>query len=124
MKAPHLLTGQDSELAARAWLEAQGLQHIASNYRCRLGELDLIMQDKQCLVIVEVRYRRTTHYGGALGSITRKKQLRIARAAEHFLQTRSKLRQRPLRFDVIAASGTGGKFSFEWRKQAFCFDGK
>ena len=123
MKAPHLRTGQDSEFAARAWLEAQNLQHIASNYRCRLGELDLIMQDRQCLVIVEVRYRRTAHYGGALGSITRNKQKRIARAAQHFLQTNPKLRHRPLRFDVIAVSGTGGKFSFEWRKQAFCIDG-
>jgi putative endonuclease len=122
MKAPHLLTGQNSELAARAWLEAQGLQHIAANFRCRYGELDLIMQDQQCLVIVEVRYRRTTLYGGALGSITNKKQQRIARAAQYFLQTRPKLRRQALRFDVIALSGTGGKFSFEWRKQAFCFD--
>ena len=122
MKAPHLLIGQDSELAARAWLEAQGLQHIASNYRCRFGELDLIMQDKQCLVIIEVRYRRTTHYGGALASVTRTKQARIARSAQHFLQNRRNLKSQPLRFDVVALSGTGATLSFEWRRQAFCFD--
>ena len=122
MKAPHLLTGQDSELAARAWLETQGLKHIASNYRCQFGELDLIMLDKQCLAVIEVRYRRSTCYGGALGSITRRKQLHIARTTQHFLQYRRRLRWRPLRFDVIAVSGTGASLSFEWRRQAFCFD--
>jgi putative endonuclease len=122
MRAPHLQTGQDSEHAARVWLEAQGLTHIASNYRCRFGELDLIMREQLCLVIVEVRYRRTTSHGGALGSITRKKQMRIARAAQHFLQNRRDLKQQPLRFDVIALSGTGACLSFEWRRQAFCFD--
>jgi len=122
MKAPHLQTGQDSELAARTWLESQGLKHIASNYRCQFGELDLIMLDKQCLVIIEVRYRRTACYGGALGSITHKKQMRIARTAQHFLQHRRHLRWRPLRFDVIALSGTGPTLSTEWRRQAFSFD--
>ena len=122
MKAPHLLTGQNSELTARAWLEFQGLKHIASNYRCPCGELDLIMLDKQCLVIVEVRYRRTACYGGALGSITHRKQIRIARSTQHFLQHRQDLRWRPLRFDVIALSGPETALSTEWRKQAFCFD--
>ncbi len=122
VKAPHLLLGRHGERTARTWLENQGLRHVASNYRCRYGELDLVMLDDHCLVIVEVRYRRTGFYGGALGSVTFTKQARIARATQHFLQNRLNLRLRPLRFDVIALSGTGHTLSFEWRKRAFCCD--
>lgn len=122
LKAPHLLLGQHGEHAARIWLEKQGLKHVASNYRCRFGELDLVMLDNHCLVIVEVRYRRTRYYGGALGSVTVAKQTRIARATQHFLQNRLNLRLQPLRFDVLALSGTGHTLSFEWRKRAFCCD--
>ena len=66
MTAPHLESGRRSELYARCWLEERGLTHVCSNYRCRLGELDLVMRDHDCLVIVEVRFRRSSSYGGAL----------------------------------------------------------
>lgn len=122
MKAPHLMRGLTSEHIARRWLQRRGLEFIEANYRCPVGELDLVMLEDDCLVFVEVRYRRTDHYGGALESVTPTKQARLGRAAEHFLQRRDAHQQRPVRFDVIAISGKEPSLAIDWRRNAFCFD--
>ena len=122
MTAPHLHTGRKSEEFARTWLKSKGLSHICSNFSCRFGELDLVMLDQGCLVIVEVRYRRSPDYGGALMSVTATKQMRIARATECFRQQHRQFRNSPLRFDVLALSGPPAKPEIEWCKNAFNFD--
>jgi putative endonuclease len=125
MTAVHLIRGQRGEVFAANWLAAQGLQHICSNFRCRLGELDLVMrdiQDKGCLVIVEVRFRSNPSYGGSLASITAAKQRRIALTTQFFLQRQRSLQKLPLRFDVLALSGDPAKPLVDWRKRAFAFD--
>jgi putative endonuclease len=126
MTATHLLRGSRAERAARRWLEARNLSHIESNYYCHYGELDLVMLEDQCLVIIEVRYRQSEGYGGALESVTPVKQQRIARATQHFLQHRRKHAHRPLRFDVLAVSGAvsdkENATTFVWRRQAFCIE--
>ena len=121
MKAPHLIRGRASEHIARRWLLRRGLEFIEANYRCPVGELDLVMLEDDCLVFVEVRYRRTNHYGGALESVTLAKQARLGRAAEHFLQRRNAHQQRPVRFDVIAISGKDPLLSIDWCRNAFFF---
>ena len=123
MKAAHLFRGERAETCARNWLEAQGLCFLQANFRCRFGELDLLMLDADCLVVIEVRYRRSATHGGALGSVTRAKCERIIRAAQCFLQRHSRFRDNPLRFDVLAISGHGREARFDWRKQAFTLDG-
>jgi len=120
--APHLRAGRQGEQFARRWLEARGLKHVCSNFRCRYGELDLVMQEGDCLVIVEVRYRRNDAYGGALPSITRIKLQRIARAIQQFLGQNRRLRDLPLRFDVVALSGATHPPKVHWRRQACEFD--
>jgi len=122
MKSPHLIRGLASERAARGWLLRRGLRFIEANYRCPFGELDLIMLDDDCLVFIEVRYRRTVNFGGALESVTPAKQARLGRSAEHFLQRRSAHQLQPVRFDVIAISGKDPSLSVDWRRNAFCFD--
>ena len=122
MTAPHLHKGRLSEDFARRWLESNGLTHICSNFSCRFGELDLIMLDRSCLVVIEVRYRSNLGYGGALMSITPAKQLRIARATECFTQKHRRLAKLCLRFDVLALSGPTTKLTVDWRKCAFNFD--
>jgi len=77
------------------------------------------MSDSDCLVIVEVRYRRTYSHGGALGSVTRAKQLRIKRAARHLLQRYPALQHRALRFDVLAVTGSGRTVEVQWLRNAF-----
>jgi putative endonuclease len=122
VSAPHLRTGRQAEDFARKWLETKGLTHICSNYACRFGELDLIMLDRGCLVIAEVRYRRSSSYGGALMSVTAAKQIRIARSTDCFRQQHRQFRLNSLRFDVLALSGPAAKPAVDWRKCAFIFD--
>jgi len=89
---------------------------LTKNWRCRSGELDLIMRDKDTVVFVEVRYRRSNRFGGAAQSVDSHKQRKLARSAQQFLQQHSLLNSSPCRFDVIAMSaGT----SPQWIKNAF-----
>ena len=76
-KAAHLIRGENAEEQADKFLINKGLKPVCRNYRCKQGELDLIMTDHQTLVIIEVRYRKTDQYGSALESVTRAKQSRI-----------------------------------------------
>jgi putative endonuclease len=95
--------GQASEDAALAYLLGKGWQLATRNFRCKVGELDLIMRDGPYLVFVEVRQRAAARFGGAAASITPAKQQRLLRAAQFYLQ-----RCRPLppcRFDVVAFDG-------------------
>ena len=114
-KAKHLQTGATAELQALNYLQQQGLRHLDSNYRCKMGELDLIMQHGKILVIVEVRYRKSNQYGGALASITSQKQQRIIAAAQHYVIIKQ-FTHLPLRFDVVALSGGN---TLQWIKDAF-----
>jgi len=120
--APHLRAGRSGEAFARRWLEARGLKHICSNFRCRYGELDLVMRERDCLVIVEVRYRHNDDYGGALPSVTHVKLQRIARAIQHLLTQQRQLRDLSLRFDVLALSGSTTAPTVRWCKRACSFD--
>ncbi|MEQ1636398.1 MAG: YraN family protein [Methylococcales bacterium] len=113
-KAAHLQQGEQSEQRACDFLVAQGLVQVARNYRCRYGELDLIMRDQQSLVIVEVRYRQSDTYGSALESITARKQSRIIAATQCYLAVHPQ--SVAIRFDVIAISGNN---HLEWIQNAF-----
>ncbi|MBE0509428.1 MAG: YraN family protein [Chromatiales bacterium] len=112
-------SGQLAEQQARRYLSQQGLSHVASNYRCKLGEIDLIMRTAQGeLVFVEVRYRHSASHGGALASVDRHKQQRLIRAASHYLQ-QHRLHNSPCRFDVLALEGDQqGKIQIEWLRNA------
>lgn len=115
---PRTDAGNEAEDSALAYLKKSGLKLIVRNYRCRAGELDLVMLDGQTLVLIEVRYRASDRYGGAAASITRHKQRRIITAARHLLATRTDLRRYPARFDVIAMSSLGENH-IQWIKGAF-----
>ncbi|QTR50506.1 YraN family protein [Candidatus Thiothrix anitrata] len=113
-QAAHLQRGSNTEQLACEHLQANGLRLVQQNYRTRSGEIDLIMRDGQLLVFVEVRYRKTQRYGGALQSIDPRKQARIIRTAQHYLQYRAPNAQ--VRFDVVAVEGDNG---INWIKNAF-----
>lgn len=109
--------GAAAEDLALRYLEAQGLTLVMRNFRCRTGELDLIMRDGGSLVFVEVRSRRHVRYGTPAESVTRAKQQKLLRAATFYLQ-----RQRldlPCRFDVVAILRPGGEPHIEWIRDAF-----
>jgi putative endonuclease len=114
LRPSHLLRGEKSEQLACQYLLKQGLKVVDKNFRCKHGELDLIMQDQQTLVIVEVRFRKSNLYGGALESITQKKQSRIMATTQYYLLL-NKINS-PIRFDVITMSNDT---EFNWIKNAF-----
>lgn len=94
------LLGQSAESRAEAFLEAQGLKLVTRNWRCRFGEIDLIMRHGETLVFVEVRMRSRAEFGGALASVTMAKQKRLVAAARQYLGQQKSLP--PCRFDVVA----------------------
>ena len=110
------LKGIVGEEAAKVFLLKQGLRWIASNYSCRMGEIDLIMQEGECLVFVEVRQRSSMAFGGALASITATKQKKIIKAAQHFQLTHKQLSNNPCRIDVLTLQGTAP--NIDWIKNA------
>jgi putative endonuclease len=107
------------EELALAHLVAHGLQLVTRNYRCKLGEIDLVMLDGRTLVLVEVRYRASNDYGGAAASIDWQKQRKLVKTAEHLLMKRADLRQYPARFDVIAITTGADGTRIRWIKSAF-----
>lgn len=114
-QAKHLAAGRLAETQALQYLQRQGLIWKTSNYRCKLGELDLVLWDQDVLVVVEVRYRKNNHYGGAAASVTPQKQLRIIKATQHYV-IMHKLNHVAVRFDVVALTADRPP---EWIKNAF-----
>jgi putative endonuclease len=108
------LRGRDAEEAAAALLQAHGLALVQRNYRCRFGEIDLIMRDAGALVFVEVRSRSHPDFGGAAASIDTAKQARLIRAARHYLATLD--RTPPCRFDAVVFDARG---QAQWIRSAF-----
>jgi putative endonuclease len=99
------LHGQAGEDRALDYLTDQGLTLVERNFRCKVGEIDLVMRHNDSLVFVEVRRRESLDYGGATASVTPAKQRRMVRAAQFYLL---RYRQLPLcRFDVVAIDGKG-----------------
>lgn len=100
---------------AAAFLERKGLQVIERNYRCRLGEIDLVAREGATTVFVEVRQRSSAAFGGAAASITAAKRQRLLRAARHYL---SRLQRMPqCRFDAVLIEGDPPRI--EWVRDAF-----
>ena len=112
--------GASAERQAEQWLNAQGLHTVARNYRCRLGEIDLVMRGGNTLVFVEVRLRASKAYGGAPASVTVRKQQRLVRAARHYLAAHPGQATLDCRFDVLGvAPDQAGEADFEWITHAF-----
>ncbi len=98
--ASHNLKGKKAEDVACSFLQKNGLSLIQRNYQCRYGEIDLIMLDADTLVFIEVRYRKSNHFGSAAASVDKNKQRKLVFTANHFLQTHPS--SQPMRFDVVA----------------------
>ncbi len=93
--------GRHGEGLAAQRLEAEGYRILARNYRCPIGEVDLIAADGECLVFVEVRTRRGDLWGTPEESVTRQKQARLLAVAEHYLTEHEAL-DADWRIDVVA----------------------
>lgn len=113
-------SGRIAEDKALDYLERQGLKLVTRNYSCRLGEVDMIMRDKDALVFVEVRSRVNTQFGNGCESITLSKRQKIMKTATHYLVSHGLQDKNPLRFDVISIDGASRTIT--WIKDAFGAD--
>jgi putative endonuclease len=118
------------EAAARQHLLDAGLRLLACNVNYRIGELDLVMLDRdregEVVVFVEVRYRADDDFGGGAGSVDHGKRRKLLRAAELFLMRSPLLKTRrndaSCRFDVVDASGDPAQPRLHWIRDAFRAD--
>jgi len=98
------LTARFGELAASVWLFLKGYRIVARNWRCKLGELDLVCRRGGVLVFVEVRTRRGTRAGSPEASVDRRKQAQVVRVARAFLARQGRDKAE-IRFDVVGIGG-------------------
>ena len=112
--------GLEAEQFACRYLQDRGLAPVERNFRCRHGEIDLIMLDNDCLVFVEVRYRSRGAFANAAATVDLCKQDKLVRTAEMFLATRPRYSCHAARFDVVGVDGREkGDRAVEWIRDAF-----
>ncbi len=112
--------GQKCEQIAKTYLLKQGLLEICDNFTSRVGEIDLIMLDNECIVFIEVKQRTSNNFGGAINAVTVKKQQRIIKTAMFYCQVNHiNFEQLACRFDVVAMTGLNEPYQIQWVKSAF-----
>jgi uncharacterized protein (TIGR00252 family) len=117
----HLHTGRWAETEAARFLRRHGLRLLARNFRCRHGELDLVMADGDEIVFIEVRYRRDERYGAGFETVTRAKQRRLLVTGQLYLARRG-AEHVPCRFDVVSVSKRNYGPEIHWVRNAFTLD--
>jgi putative endonuclease len=110
--------GQEGERLAERYLSKKGYRLVERNYRCPVGEVDLIVLDRRVIVFVEVKTRRHERFGVPLESVHPRKQQKMIKAALWFLSDR-KLHERDARFDVVGISFGGQEPVVEHIENAF-----
>jgi putative endonuclease len=114
--------GQLAEKQACKYLQQQGLHLLESNYRTRVGEIDLIMQDNDVIVFIEVRLRNNARFANSIESVDHYKQRKIVTTAMLYL-AKNKLQDKVnCRFDVIGISYQQTNAELEWIQDAFSTD--
>jgi len=112
--------GKQGEDIAAAWLEARGMTILMRNYRCKIGEIDIIGKIGNMTVFVEVRSRSSAVWGIPAESVNYKKQQKLRKAAScYFAQKRQT--DSICRFDVISIlyDQHGNTDDVEWFADAF-----
>jgi len=112
------LFGRDGERLAERYLQQKGYKLVERNYRCRGGEVDLILLDRKVIVFVEVKTRSDHEFGSPLEAVEARKQKKMIQAAQFFLNQKG-LHNREARFDVIGISWVGQQPAVEHIENAF-----
>lgn len=107
--------GDDIELECVRYLMEHGVKRIEKNYRCRLGEIDIIGYDEEYLVFFEVKYRKSTTSGWAESAVGYSKQLQICKVSDFYRLNRHISEDTPMRYDVLAVNDK----DVMWYKNAF-----
>lgn len=111
--------GLHYEAEAKQYLLHQGLTYLAQNYRCRFGEIDLVMHDVDFVCFIEVKFRKNLDFGGAVSAIVYSKQRRIIKTAQTFMQNNSSLKNLSMRFDALIIQQCKENMTINWIQHAF-----
>ncbi len=111
--------GTTAEDTAIDFLKLKGLSLIDRNFKSKYGEIDLIMNDGQCTVFVEVRYRKSKNFLTPLESIDHNKVNRIIKYSKFYIQ-KLKSDDETFRFDIITINGSLDSPEIDWYQNAFC----
>jgi putative endonuclease len=112
--------GQITENYAEQYLSKQGLILIERNFHSRQGEIDLIMLDGDTYVFIEVKYRKSKEFGGAIAAVSASKQKKIKHCITFYLhQSDINEYNMPCRIDVVALEGDITQPDVTWLKNAF-----
>jgi putative endonuclease len=110
--------GKSGEDAAVRFLKKNGYKILEQNYRTQLGEIDIIARDRQTIVFIEVKTRRSLEYGSPKMAITPKKQRNISMTALYYLKINNQSHA-DARFDVVTVLTGGGQADIDIVKNAF-----
>lgn len=114
------ISGQRAERLALEYLQGRGLSLVARNFRCRVGEIDLVMHGSRALVFVEVRSRRSSRFASPLESVDFRKRSKLVRSAGYFLLKYPAFRHHAVRFDVVSVEGPAADgYRLQWVRDAF-----
>lgn len=97
--------GATYEERVAKYLSDQGYRILERNFRCRIGEIDLIAEENKILVFLEVKYRKSNRYGNPAEAVTPAKQRTICRVADFYRMSRQIPESCSYRFDVVAILG-------------------
>ena len=110
--------GQSGETVAARFLKKQRYKILETNYRTPQGEIDIIAKDGDTIAFIEVKARRSDHFGNPKGAVTIHKQRRISMAALQYLKA-TKQSEAKARFDVVGISSQTDPPTIEIIKNAF-----
>ncbi len=110
--------GKESESVAVKHLKKQGYKIVEQNYRTKLGEIDIIATDKDTIVFVEVKARKSLNFGNPKLAVTSSKQKKISMVALCYLKS-TKQSNKKARFDVVSISPGEKSPKIEIIKNAF-----
>lgn len=105
-RANYRARGTYYEGACAAWLEKRGYVIIDKNYRCRMGEVDLIARNEGYYVFIEVKFRQAQSMGAPYEAVNDRKQMKIRQTAQWYMMARHLPPQTPVRFDVVSICGS------------------
>ncbi|MER2024467.1 MAG: YraN family protein [Eubacteriales bacterium] len=110
--------GTEMERVAAEYLESEGFEILEMNYRCRIGEIDIVAREGRYLVFTEVKYRTNGRRGDPLEAVNARKQRTILRVAMFYLKANGLETDTPCRFDAVGISENG---SIRLIRNAFSF---
>lgn len=114
----HQQYGEAGEALAARLLRKKGYKILATNYRTRLGEIDIIARHRDTIVFVEVKARQSLHFGNPKWAVTPQKRRKISMVALYYLKTTGQSRSKA-RFDVVAIQSTAPQPEVEIIQNAF-----